>query len=112
MTTVDAVRTLALSLPRTTEHLVHDRVKLRVGKIVYVAFSRDERHLGFAYPKDERDALIASDPSTYLLPRASDLRYQWVAARVEALSDEAMRRHVTEAWTMVVPQFLVREHLG
>ena len=111
MTTVEAVRELALSLPRTTEHLVQDRIKLRVGRLVYVAFSRDERFMGFAYPKDERDALVASDPATYLLPRPSDLRYQWAAARVAALSDEAMRRHVTEAWSMVVPAFLVRETL-
>src|ERR671926_262777 len=56
--TVDDVRALALTLPRTTEHLIHDRVKFRVGAIVYVAFSRDETTMGFGYPKEERDALV------------------------------------------------------
>jgi len=34
--TVHDVRALALSLPRTTEHLIRDRIKFRVGKIVYI----------------------------------------------------------------------------
>ena len=41
--TVADVRALALTLPRTTEHLIHDRVKFRVGSIVYLAFSRDSQ---------------------------------------------------------------------
>jgi hypothetical protein len=45
------VRRLALSLPRTEEALVRDRVKFRVGRIVYLAFSADETLLGFAFPK-------------------------------------------------------------
>ena len=59
MATVADVRALALTLPRTTEHLIYDRVKFRVGAIVYIAFSRDEATMGFAYPKHERDALVA-----------------------------------------------------
>ena len=34
MATIDDVRRLALSLPRTEEALVRDRVKFRVGRIV------------------------------------------------------------------------------
>ncbi|CUR57125.1 conserved hypothetical protein [metagenome] len=112
MVTVEEVRRLALSLPRTTEHLIRDRVKFRVKALVYVAFSRDETLMGFAYPKEERDALVASDPSRFLLPSPSDLRYNWVVARLEALDADEMAELVTDAWTMVVPQFLVREHLG
>ena len=66
--TVEDVRALALTLPRTTEHLVHDRVKFRVKQIVYCAFSRDETMMGFAFPKEERDGLIAAEPALYLLP--------------------------------------------
>ena len=42
MTTIEDVRELALGLPRTHEALVRDRVKFRVGRIVYLSFSRDE----------------------------------------------------------------------
>ncbi len=112
MTSVAAVRELALSLPRTTEHLIRDRVKFRVGQIVYVAFSRDETLMGFAFPKEERDALIASEPHKFQLPEKSDLRFNWVVVRVEAIDDDEMRELVQEAWRMVVPKRLAREILG
>ena len=69
MVTVDDVRRVALSLPRTTEHLIRDRVKFRVGQLVYVAFSRDEEVMGFAFPKEERQALVDSEPEKFLMPR-------------------------------------------
>jgi hypothetical protein len=51
MVTADDVRRLALALPRTSEGLVRDRVKFRVGRIVFLAISPDERLMGFAFPK-------------------------------------------------------------
>jgi hypothetical protein len=106
--TVDDVRALALSLPRTTEHLIRDRVKFRIGSIVYVAFSRDEEWMGFAFPKEERQALVDSEPKKFVMPQTSDLRYNWVAA----LSPAEMRELVTDAWRMCVPKKVAREHLG
>jgi hypothetical protein len=58
--TVDVVRSFALTLPRTTEAVVRGRLKFRVGRIVYVAFSHDETVMGFAFPKDWRDTLVSS----------------------------------------------------
>jgi hypothetical protein len=109
---VDDVRALALSLPRTTEHLIRDRVKFRIGRIVFVAFSRDEELMGFAFPKEERASLVVSEPAKYLLPGAADMRYNWVVARLDALSEVEMREHVTEAWRMCVPKRVALEHLG
>lgn len=104
MTTIDAVRRVALALPRSYEVLVRDRVKFRVGRIVYLAFSRDESIMGFAFPKDEREALVAAEPEKFLMPRTSDLRYKWVEVRMSAIDDREMREIVTEAWRMVVPK--------
>jgi hypothetical protein len=112
MVTVDEVRRLALSLPRTTEHLIHDRVKFRVGQIVYVAFSRDETVMGFAFPKEERDALIASDPAKFHLPGLADQRFHWVHAWTAALEEEEMRELVVDAWRMVVPKRVAADHLS
>lgn len=91
---------------------MRDRVKFRVKQIVYVAFSRDETLMGFAFPKEERDALVAAEPTTYLLPPASDLRYNWVVARLDQLEHDEMEERVCDAWAMCVPKFLVRERLG
>ena len=112
MTSIDAVRELALSLPRSYEALVRDRVKFRVGQIVYLAFSRDETVMGFAFPKDERQALVDSEPDKFLMPGTSDLRYNWVQVRLDAIDDEEMRELVLDAWRMVVPKKVAAEHLG
>lgn len=104
MTTVEAVRELALSLPRSYEALVRDRIKFRVGRIVYLAFSRDETEMGFAFPKDEREALVASEPEKFQMPSPSDMRYHWAVVRLAAIDDEEMREIVLEAWRMVVPK--------
>ena len=110
--TIDDVRALALSLPRSYEALVRDRVKFRVGRLVYLAFSRDETLMGFAFPKEERAALVASEPDRYLLPKPSDMRYHWVVARLAALDREEMGEIVTDAWRMVVPKSVAAAHLG
>ena len=112
MTTIEAVRELALSLPRSYEALVRDRVKFRVGSIVYLAFSRDETQMGFAFPKEEREALVASEPDKFLMPGTSDLRYNWVEVRLAAIDDDEMRELVLDAWRTVVPKRVAAEHLG
>jgi len=92
--------------------LVRDRVKFRVGRIVYLAFSRDETMMGFAFPKEEREALVASEPEKFLLPKPSDMRYQWVVVRLAAIDHQEMTELVTDAWCMVVPKRVAAEHLG
>jgi len=102
--TLDDVRALALTLPRTTEALVRGRVKFRVGQIVYLSFARDETLMGFAFPKDEREWLVGTEPDKFLMPRPSDLRYNWVVVRLAAIDEEEMRGLVIDAWSMVVPK--------
>jgi hypothetical protein len=112
MATIESVRELASTLPRSYEVLVRDRVKFRVGRIVYLAFSRDETQMGFGFPKEDRDALIASDPDKFLMPKPSDQRYHWVVVRLDAIDDVEMRELVLDAWRMVVPKRVAAEHLG
>ncbi|MGH2749592.1 MAG: MmcQ/YjbR family DNA-binding protein [Actinomycetota bacterium] len=104
MVTIEEVREFAAGLPRTEEALVRDRVKFRVGRIVYLAFARDETLMGFAFPKEERDALIASDPEKFMMPKRSDQRYNWVVVRLAAIDEVEMREIVLDAWRMVVPK--------
>jgi hypothetical protein len=106
MVTADDVRRVGLALPRTYEFFTGGRYKLKVRQIVYVGFSRDETVMGFGYPRDGRDGLIESDPETFLLPPARDLRYQWVCAHLDRLGQAEMRELVTDAWRMCTPQML------
>jgi hypothetical protein len=112
MVTASDVRDVALALPRTEEHLIRDYVKFRVGKIVYASVSPDETTLGFGFPKDQRDALIASEPGKFAMPRLSDQRFHWVHARMAALGGEEMRELVTDAWRMVVPKKVIAAYLA
>jgi hypothetical protein len=112
MATIEGVRAVALNLPRSYEALVRDRVKFRVGQYVYLEFSRDETLMGFAFPKEEREALVASEPDKFLMPKRSDLRYNWVVVRLAAIDDVEMREIVLDAWRMVVPKRVAVEHLG
>ena len=112
MVTADDIRTVALSLPRTEEALVRDQVKFRVGRIVYVALSRDERSMGFGFPKDERAALVAAQPEKFLMPIPSDMRYNWVRVWLDAIDLTEMRELVVDAWRMVVPKRVAAEYLG
>jgi hypothetical protein len=104
MVTLDEVRSLATGLPRSTEAFVRGRVKFRVGRIVYLAFSRDETVMGFAFPKEWREALVASDPAKFTMPSSGDLRYNWALVRLEAIDAVEMRELVLDAWAMVVPK--------
>ncbi len=112
MATIEQARAIALALPRTIEALVRDRVKFRIGQIVYLAFSRDETMMGFAFPKEERDALVASEPEKFLLPKPSDMRYRWVVVRLDRIDEDELRELIEDAWRMCVPKRVAAEHLG
>ena len=104
MVTVDDVRSFAGTLPRAYEAFVRGRIKFRVGRIVFLAFSRDETLMGFGFPKEWREALVQSEPDKFWLPRASDLRYNWAVVRLAQIDETEMRELVLDAWEMVVPQ--------
>ena len=110
MVTLDDVRALASTLPRSYEALVRGRVKFRVGSIVYLAFSRDETEMGFAFPKEWREALVESEPEKFRLPRESDLRFNWAVVRLAPIDVPEMRELVLDAWSMVVPKRLAAEY--
>jgi hypothetical protein len=104
MVTLEEVRSVAAGLPRSTEAFVQGRVKFRVGRIVYLACSRDETTLGFAFPKEFREALVEAEPDKFMMPRPSDLRYNWSVVRLASIDTTEMRELVVDAWAFVVPK--------
>jgi len=91
--------------------LIHGRIKFRVGRIVYIAFSRDGKTMGCAFPKEFRAALVDAEPQKFFMPAESELRWNWVCVRLEAIGMAEMRTLVTEAWRMVVPRRVASAHL-
>ena len=104
MITVEDVRAFVADFPRSYEVVVRGRIKFRVGQIVWLAFSRNETTMGFAFPKEERQMLVDTYPDKFELPRESDMRFNWVLARCGAIDEDEMRELVLDAWRMVVPK--------
>jgi hypothetical protein len=102
--TVDDVRRITASLPRSYEVVVRDQIKFRVGQIVFVAFSRDETVMGVGFPKEEREAMVAAEPDKFMLPRKSDMRYNWIHVRLDAIDLGELRELVIDGWRMCVPK--------
>lgn len=110
MVTADDVRAIAKELPRTVERLVRDRVKFNVGRIVYVALSRDEKTMGCGFPKEEREAAIAAEPGKFAMPSVSDQRWNWIHVDLATIDEDELRELVTDAWRMCVPKKVQREY--
>jgi hypothetical protein len=102
--TIDDARAIAATLPRSYEAIVRDELRFRVGRMVYAAFYDDETIMGFGFPKDEREALVASEPDKFLMPRPSDMRYRWVRVRLDTIDVDELRELLVDAWRMCVPK--------
>ena len=110
MVTVEEIRAVASELPRTNEGLVRGNVKFRVGRIVYLAISRDGSTMGFAFPKEWRQALVDSEPEKFSLPSDFDMRYHWAHVRLAAVDADELRDLVEDAWAFCVPKRVVEEY--
>ena len=108
----DDVRRVALALPRAYEALVRDQVKFRVGQLVFVALSRDERTMGVGFPKEQRAAMVAAEPEKFAMPSRGDMRYRWIHVRLDALDPDEMRELVVDAWEMCVPARVARDYFA
>jgi hypothetical protein len=56
--------------------------------------------------------LVETYPDKFLMPRTQDLRYNWVVARLDALTRQDMEEFVFDAWRMVVPKRVAAEVLA
>jgi hypothetical protein len=108
--TIEEVRAVASRLPRSSEGLVRGQVKFRIGRIVYLAISRDGSTMGFAFPKEWRNALVESEPEKFSLPSEHDMRYHWVHVRLDAIDADEMRELVEDAWAFCVPKRVADEY--
>jgi hypothetical protein len=110
--TIDEVRAVAAALPRSSEGLVRGRVKFRIGRIVYLSLAADGSTMGFAFPREWREALVESDPEKFSLPSTSDMRYHWAHVRLATIGADEMRDLVEDAWAFCVPQRVVDDYLA
>jgi hypothetical protein len=108
--TIDDARAIVAKLPRSYEALVRNEVRFRVGSMVYAAFYHDDTIMGFAFPRDLREGLVALESDKFLMPRPSDMRFNWVCVRLDAIDVEELRHLLVEAWRMCVPKKVAAAH--
>ena len=110
MTTPDEIRAVAQTLPRSYEVFVRGRIKFRVGQIVWLALSRDGTHMGCGFPKELRQAAVEAEPHKFQLPSESDMRFNWIHVRLDAIDADEMRDLVENAWALCVPRYVAAEY--
>jgi hypothetical protein len=110
MAVIEDLRSLGSELERSYQVYVRGRLKFRVKQIVYVAFSLDETVMEFAFPKEERAAIVESEPHKFQMPSTTDMRFHWVQADLAALETTEARELVVDAWRMVVPKKVSRAY--
>ena len=110
--TVDEVRALAATLPRSYEAHVRGYVKFRIGQIVYLSLAPDGSTMGCGFRKEFRQAAIDAEPEKFSLPRESDLRFNWIHVSLAAIDGDEMRDLVEGAWSRAVPKYVAEEYAG
>jgi hypothetical protein len=108
--TIDEIRALAASLPRSYEAHVRGLVQFRIGQIVYLSIAPDGSRMGCGFPKELRQAAVDAEPEKFALPSASDMRFNWIHVHLAAIDAEEMRDLVEGAWSMCVPKFLAEQY--
>lgn len=108
--TVDEVRAVAASLPRSYEAHVRGRVKFRIGQIVYLSLAPDGSTMGCGFPKEFRAAAVEAEPDKFALPSESDMRFNWIHVSLEAIDADEMRDLIEDAWARAVPKYVAAEY--
>jgi hypothetical protein len=108
--TVDEVRALAATLPRSYEAHVRGHLKFRVGQIVYVSLTPDGSKMGCGFPKEFRQAAVDAEPEKFSLPSESDMRFNWIHVTLAAIDGDELRDLVEGAWSSVVPKYVAEEY--
>jgi hypothetical protein len=108
--TVDEIRELAGSLPRSYEAVVRGRVKFRIGQIVYLSLAADGSAMGCGFPKEFRQAAVEAEPEKFSLPSQSDMRFNWIHVNLDVIDYDDMRDLVENAWSRCVPQYVAQEY--
>jgi hypothetical protein len=108
--TIDEVRSLASTLPRSYEAHVRGYIKFRIGQIVYLSLAPDGSAMGCGFPKEFRDAAVEAEPHKFSLPSESDMRFNWIHVNMHAIDTDEMRDLVEGAWSRAVPKFVAEDY--
>jgi len=95
--TFDNVRKIALSLESAEEGTSYGTAAFKVRGKLFLRVKEDGDSLVVRADFEQRDALIAEDPTTYYITDHY-LKYEWVLVRLSRVHPDAMRDLIRMAW--------------
>jgi hypothetical protein len=109
MATFEDVRALSLELPAAEESTSYGTPAFKVRKKLFARL-REEDILVIRVDRDERAALIESEPEIYFMtPHYKN--YGFVLVRLEAVDRKELREILIESWRLAAPRKL-HDELG
>lgn len=108
MATADDVRQLVAGLPGAVEKPAWGQPCFRVREKIFASLDAEGAVLGFSVDRDDRVALVASDPDTYFVQTGHDEKYHFARARLARLGVDELREVLTDAWRRIAPAAAVR----
>jgi hypothetical protein len=110
MPDADDVRTVALSLPDTTEKTAWSMPTFRVAGKMFATLPEEETSIAVRCPKVERDELVLAEPEKFWIAD-HEAAFAWVRVRLGALDDTAeLRVILADSWRQAAPTRLIDAH--
>jgi hypothetical protein len=112
---VRRIRRLCTALRQTTEKLSHGEPTFFVGKKVFAMVANNHHndgHIAVYIPVAPglQATLLKTEPEKFFMPPYVGVR-GWVGVELEAVDDEELGFHLSEAWRLIAPP-KVRSGLG
>ncbi|MFJ4776960.1 MmcQ/YjbR family DNA-binding protein [Streptomyces sp. NPDC088762] len=109
--TAHDVRTIALSLPDSSEKPAWGMPAFRVGGKIFAALADDDTSIGVKCPKEDRAGLIAAEPEKFFVREGHDDNYAWLRVRLAAVRDRSeLRTILIDSWLQAAPKRLAAAH--
>lgn len=109
--TFDLIRRLALALPGVEEGTSYGTPAFRVRRKLLGRMHQEEDALVLAMDLVERDFALRADPRVFYITKHYR-NFPFVLVRLSAVSPEALRDHLEQAWRRVAPKRLVADYDG
>jgi len=105
---LERVRRICLALPGTIEKLSHGEPTFFVAKKVFAMFDNNHHNLGHVavwIPAEPgaQATMIRTEPQKFFRPPYVGVK-GWVGVDLEAVSDDELGFHLSEAWRLIAPK--------
>jgi hypothetical protein len=107
--TFDAVRSLALELPKVDEGTSYGTPAFKVAGKLLARLHQDGESLVVKIDPDERTMRMKIDPDTFYITDHY-LNYPWILVRIANVDPDDLRDLLEDAWRLTAPKRLIAEH--